>query len=122
MTMRSMEDEKEGDLRVPLIASLFCLCVTAGGIILVLYAFFPSLSQPWFPIAALVLIGFPWLFWLFTYLYACMKLRAEADDRQISRRPTTRNASSAAMQQIDNGTPSSVASSKEPEMPLTSSV
>ncbi|GFP88576.1 hypothetical protein PHJA_001001300 [Phtheirospermum japonicum] len=102
-----MEEEKESDIRVPLVFSIFCLCVTAGGVFLVIYVFFPGLSQPWYPIAALVLIGSPWIFWFLTFLYACMKgcccrdSGAAAVGHQISRRQTTRSGSSA-----------------EPEMPL----
>ncbi|KAJ8573482.1 hypothetical protein K7X08_009993 [Anisodus acutangulus] len=39
-------EEREGDLRVPLISSLFCLCVLTGGVLLVLYFFVPDHSQP----------------------------------------------------------------------------
>ncbi|PIN10360.1 hypothetical protein CDL12_17050 [Handroanthus impetiginosus] len=126
-----MEDDKEGDIRVPLIFSLFCLCVVTGGIFLVVYVFIPSLSEPWYPIAALVLIASPWIFWLLTYIYTCAKgccRRNPVASHQISRRQTTRNASSAAMQNLNGsrnqqgGADSSVASSKEPEMPLTYSV
>ncbi|XP_073270379.1 uncharacterized protein [Primulina huaijiensis] len=137
-----MEDDREGDIRVPLISFLFCLCLITGGIFLALYVFVPNLSQPWYPVAAFVLIGLPWLFWLLTYVYTCMKgcfggrEGGAVDSRQISRRPTTRNVSnsnpaSPAMQNHGNGggdnqqsggVNSSVASSRESEMPLTYSV
>lgn len=68
-----MEDARDGDLRVPLISSLFFVLVLAGGIFLTFYVFAPSISQPWFPIIALILIGSPWVFWLLTYLYTCFK-------------------------------------------------
>ncbi|KAL6575581.1 hypothetical protein OROHE_000958 [Orobanche hederae] len=119
-----MEEEKEGDIRVPLVFSIFCLCVTTGGIFLAIYAFFPDLSQPWYPIAALVLIGSPWIFWLLTYFYACMKgclcrdAAATAVSHQISRRQTTRTSSSATTQ----NNAQRVGSSREPEMPLAYSV
>lgn len=71
--MEKMEEEKERDIRVPLISSIFCLLVLTGGIFLVLYVFIPHLSHPWFPIAAFLLIGSPWIFWLFTYIYTCFK-------------------------------------------------
>ncbi|KAH6772899.1 hypothetical protein C2S52_004264 [Perilla frutescens var. hirtella] len=109
-----MENEKEGDIRVPLVFTVFFLCVTTGGIFLLLYVFAPSVSQPWYPAAALVLIGAPWIFWLLTYVYTIIKRccaasrrppDAGAVDHQISRRPSTANGSS-----------------REPEMPLTSSV
>ncbi|KZV21800.1 hypothetical protein F511_02958 [Dorcoceras hygrometricum] len=138
-----MEDDREGDIRVPLVSFLFCLCLITGGIFLALYVFVPNLSQPWYPVAAFALIGLPWLFWLLTYIYACMKgcfgarEGGAVDSRQISRRQTTRNVSNsasaaAAMQnhsdgggggnQQSGGVNSSVASSRESEMPLTYSV
>ncbi|KAL0429368.1 UNVERIFIED_CONTAM: hypothetical protein Sradi_0562800 [Sesamum radiatum] len=123
-----MEDEKEGDIRVPLVFSFFCLCVTAGGAFLIFYVFVPSSSRPWYPVAAFILIGSPWIFWLLTYLYSCIKgyrrAAAPADVRQISRRQTTMNTTSAAMQSSRRGGGADpyVGSSKEPEMPLTSSV
>ncbi|CAK9144824.1 unnamed protein product [Ilex paraguariensis] len=84
-----MEDERGRDVRVPLISSLFCLFVVTGGVFLMLYVFTPQFSQPWFPIAALILIGSPWLFWFLTYIYTCMKVcfrGSRVEDRQISRR------------------------------------
>ncbi|KAL2234278.1 UNVERIFIED_CONTAM: hypothetical protein Sindi_1160000 [Sesamum indicum] len=125
-----MEDEKEGDFRVPLVFSFFCLCVTAGGAFLIFYVFVPSSSRPWYPIAAFILIGSPWIFWLLTYLYSCIKgsyrrRAAPADVRQISRRQTTMNTTSAAMQssqQSGGGANPYAGTSKEPEMPLTYSV
>ncbi|GER48718.1 prothymosin alpha-related family protein [Striga asiatica] len=111
-----MEEEKEGDIRVPLVFTVFCLSVTAGGVFLVIYVFFPGYSQAWYPIAALVLIASPWIFWLLTYIYACIKGcfcrdGGGAVPHQISRRQTTRNGSSATATQR-------VGSSREPEMPL----
>ncbi|KAL8500625.1 hypothetical protein ACS0TY_020270 [Phlomoides rotata] len=108
-----MDDEKEGDIRVPLAFTVFLLCVMTGGIFLVFYVFVPSLSQPWYPTAALLLIGTPWLFWLLTFIYTCMKPccfqgGTSTVDHQISRRQSTRNDASA--------------SSREPEMPLTHSI
>ncbi|KAM3204700.1 hypothetical protein P3L10_028110 [Capsicum annuum] len=101
-------NEREGDLRVPLISFLLCLCVLIGGIFLFLYLFVPNLSEPWFPPIALILIGFPWLLWLLTYIYTCIKRcfgvsnNNMDSNRQISRRASTmensrlaRNASMA---------------------------
>lgn len=91
-------EEREGDLRVPLISSLFCLCVLTGGVLLVLYLFVPDQSQPWFPAAGLILIGSPYIFWLLTYFYTSMKWccfgDSSMDNRQISRR-TSRAATMA---------------------------
>ncbi|KAL3356240.1 hypothetical protein AABB24_017095 [Solanum stoloniferum] len=88
-------NEREGDLRVPLISFLLCLCVLIGGIFLFLYLFVPNLSEPWFPPIALILIGFPWLLWLLTYIYTCIKRcfgvssNNMDSNRQISRRTST---------------------------------
>ncbi|CAA3026776.1 uncharacterized protein LOC111383693 [Olea europaea subsp. europaea] len=134
-----MEEEKEGDFRVPLVSSLFCLCLTSGGIFLVLYVFFPNLSKPWYPIAALALIGSPWLFWFLIYIYTCMKVCCcgnRVDNGQISRRfpgssqhgnDSTANSSrngdyGTGGKSLQGGRESSVTSSKECEMPLTYSV
>ncbi|XP_076955737.1 uncharacterized protein LOC143630677 [Bidens hawaiensis] len=68
-----MEDARDGDLRVPIISSLFFVLVFAGGVFLTVYVFAPNFSQPWFPGLALILIGSPWVFWLLTYLYTCFK-------------------------------------------------
>lgn len=85
---RRMED-RYGDMRVPLISCIFCICVTGGGILLVIYLFVSNLSQPWFLPAALILVGSPWLFWFLTYMYTCIKLcccSSKLDNRQISQR------------------------------------
>ncbi|KAK4372281.1 hypothetical protein RND71_007665 [Anisodus tanguticus] len=91
-------EEREGDLRVPLISSLFCLCVLTGGVLLVLYFFAPDHSQPWFPAAGLILVGSPYIFWLLTYIYTCLKRcclgEDSVDNRQVSRR-TSRAATLA---------------------------
>ncbi|KAL3516678.1 hypothetical protein ACH5RR_023580 [Cinchona calisaya] len=84
-----MEEPREGDCWVPLISSIFCVCVTTGGVLLLMYVFMPSISEPWIPFAALILIGTPWIFWVFAYIYTCMKAccgRSSLDDRQLSRR------------------------------------
>ncbi|CAI9764715.1 unnamed protein product [Fraxinus pennsylvanica] len=134
-----MEEEKEGDIRVPLVSSLFCLCLTTGGIFLVLYTYFPNISKPWYPIAALTLIGSPWLFWFLVYIYSCIKCCCYAnrvDNAQISRRyhgsSQPRNDSRANSSRNGDygngdksqqgGRESSVTSSKECETPLTYSV
>lgn len=83
-----MED-RDGDLRVSLISFIFCICVIIGGVLLVIYLTVPKFSQPWFLLLALILVGSPWLFWLFTYMYTCIKRCScstdKLDNRQISR-------------------------------------
>ncbi|KAK4344842.1 hypothetical protein RND71_035018 [Anisodus tanguticus] len=144
-------NEREGDLRVPLISFLLCLCVLIGGIFLFLYLFVPNLSKPWFPPIALILIGFPWLLWLLTYIYTCIKRCFginSIENRQISRRtsraPTMANSGMARNASMANNNndgkqaqfgaaslnsshgsksadASSINSSQEIEMPLTTS-
>ncbi|GFP93906.1 hypothetical protein PHJA_001534900 [Phtheirospermum japonicum] len=121
-------DERHRDIIVPSIYSLLCLCVTAGGVFLVLYVFFPALSQPWQPIAALILIGSPWLVWVLTFIYSCAKAccvrGGDGGDRQIPKRQMTRNASASvsAAAVPKGGKQDSVASSNGSEIQLASSV
>lgn len=84
-----MEESREGDCRVPLISAIFCICLATGGVLLGIYVFSPSVSEPWFPVVAFVMIGIPWMFWFVTYIYACTKVcfrRGNLKERQISRR------------------------------------
>ncbi|KAK6782034.1 hypothetical protein RDI58_019830 [Solanum bulbocastanum] len=67
-----MED-RDGDFRVSLISTIFCICVVIGGVFLVIYLTLPKFSQSWFLLLALILVGSPWLFWLLTYMYTCIK-------------------------------------------------
>ncbi|KAL3624568.1 hypothetical protein CASFOL_031236 [Castilleja foliolosa] len=124
------DDERHRDIIVPTIYSLLCLCVTVGGVFLVLYVFFPALSQPWQPIAALILIGSPWLVWLLTFIYSCAKAcyirdRIDGGDRQIPKRQMTRNTSASVSGEQKGGgggKQNSRASSNCSEIQLASSV
>lgn len=98
--------DRERSILVPLIYTLFCLCVTIGGALLVLHVYFPPLSQPWQPIAAVVLIASTWVFWIITCLYACIK--ACCFRRKIAA------GAQAGGRMID----SSVASSTDSKIPL----
>ncbi|XP_057512822.1 uncharacterized protein LOC130794885 [Actinidia eriantha] len=68
-----MEEKRQRDCRVPLISTLFFLSCVIGGILLILWLLDSNISQSWFPILALALIGFPWGFWFLTYLYTLIK-------------------------------------------------
>lgn len=97
-----MEEQRQGDLRVPIIFAVFCLFVLAGGVILILYVFSPDSSAPWYPMAALVLIGSPWIFWFMTYIYTCIKscyrrVSPNIDNRQISKRTPRAASTNTAM-------------------------
>lgn len=67
-----MGDGKDEDL-VSLISSVICIFVVIGAVFLVLYFFDPHATHPWFAVAAILLIGSPWIFWLLTYMYMCTK-------------------------------------------------
>ncbi|CAA0820700.1 Putative membrane lipoprotein [Striga hermonthica] len=122
------DNESRRDVIIPTIYALLCLCVTAGGVLLALHVFFPAVSQPWHPIAALILIGSPWLVWLLAYVYACAKAcfsraAAAGGDRQIPARQATRSAStSPAAERKGGGKQESVASSNGSEIPLAHAV
>ncbi|GAA0186004.1 hypothetical protein Leryth_026556 [Lithospermum erythrorhizon] len=125
-----MEEHRESDYRVPMIAFLFLLLLISGGIFLILYCFVPRISQPWFPIAALALIGLPWIFWFMTYIYTCIKGCIKArnqDGAQIGRIASSMAASNNARMERNlsvrqgNGGVLSVTSSRECEVPLNAS-
>ncbi|KAK3198347.1 hypothetical protein Dsin_021762 [Dipteronia sinensis] len=64
--------ERKGDARIYLISVFFLVCVVCGGVVLGLYIFLPeTFSQSWYPVAGMILVGIPWIFWLFAYLYRC---------------------------------------------------
>ncbi|KAL8542493.1 hypothetical protein ACS0TY_003379 [Phlomoides rotata] len=84
---------------IPIIYALFFLCITTGGVLLIIYAFFPNLTQPWHPAAAFALIGTTWIFWLLTYIYSCIKLCLRHDVPQNTTRQITRKPSAAATQE-----------------------
>ena len=154
-----MEEERQRDCRVPLISTLFFLSCLIGGVLLILWLLDSNISQPWFPILALALIGFPWGFWFVTYLYTLIKpCFRRGGCREISQRPKPLAATAVAAaatsprdfsvtsptgkrqvhfgaamvmgsdgsgsqsDQHAGGEESSVASSKECEMPLTLAV
>ena len=68
-----MEARKE-DVRIYIISFLFFSCIVCGGVLLSIYLFLPqSQSSTWYPIAGLILVGVPWLFWFLAYLYRCIR-------------------------------------------------
>ncbi|KAF7137357.1 hypothetical protein RHSIM_Rhsim07G0046200 [Rhododendron simsii] len=96
-----MEEEGHGDLRVPIISGVFFVSSITGGILLIMWLSDVNGSQPWFPILALILISFPWVFWFFTYIYTFIKPCFRRDNgrgvnRDVSRRPPTASAKRAS--------------------------
>ncbi|KAL9671475.1 hypothetical protein QQ045_009043 [Rhodiola kirilowii] len=69
-----MENEKPPtDIRIHIIVALFFLCIVGGGAFLALYVLRPD-SPSWYALAGMVLVGIPWLVWLLTYIYSCIKM------------------------------------------------
>ncbi|KAL7238329.1 hypothetical protein ACSBR2_004435 [Camellia fascicularis] len=147
-----MEKERQRDLRVPLISGLFFVTCLTGGILLFMWLLDVQGSQHWFPIVALVLISFPWIFWFLTYIYTLIKVcfrrsgggggggggggtisRRESSQSKLESASTNKmnRTLSSGKGQVevvlddghnDGADEASVTSSKECEMPLTQSV
>uniref|UniRef100_A0A6N2K9R2 Uncharacterized protein n=1 Tax=Salix viminalis TaxID=40686 RepID=A0A6N2K9R2_SALVM len=67
-------DERKGDLRIYAAVALFSACLVSGGVLLVLYIFLPlSNVKSWYPIAGMILVAAPWVFWFLTYIYQCIR-------------------------------------------------
>ncbi|KAG6725760.1 hypothetical protein I3843_02G037200 [Carya illinoinensis] len=84
-------EERKGDARIYVISFMFFACIVTGGSLLFLYIFVPQTdSASWYPIVGMILVGIPWAFWLFTYLYRCIKPSTDAqlNEQDSSRAPT----------------------------------
>ncbi|GAV88343.1 hypothetical protein CFOL_v3_31766 [Cephalotus follicularis] len=67
-------EERKTDARIYIVTCLFFACIIAGGVLLGLYLIMPSTqSSNRYPIAGMILVGIPWAFWFFAYLYRCFK-------------------------------------------------
>ncbi|XP_017976754.1 PREDICTED: uncharacterized protein LOC18599679 [Theobroma cacao] len=67
-----MEGRKQGDVRIYIVSTLFFACIVAGGVFLCLYMLRPDEeSAPWYPVAGIILVGIPWIFWIGAYAYRC---------------------------------------------------
>ncbi|KAG0499765.1 hypothetical protein HPP92_004456 [Vanilla planifolia] len=63
-------DGKSGDACVWFITCIFFLLILSGGAFLVLYIALPeSNDNAWLPVAGMVLVAIPWLFWITTCVY-----------------------------------------------------
>ncbi|OVA18410.1 hypothetical protein BVC80_1833g74 [Macleaya cordata] len=72
--MASKETGKAGDVRIYLISCMLFFCIVAGGAFLALYIHLPeSETAAWYPAAGMILVGIPWIFWLLTLIYTCLK-------------------------------------------------
>ncbi|KAF5451852.1 hypothetical protein F2P56_026915 [Juglans regia] len=105
-------EERKGDARVYIISFMFFACIVTGGILLFLYIFVPQAdSASWYPIVGMILVGIPWAFWLFTYLYRCIK---PSTDTQLSKQ----NSSHRSTQPVGGAT--NTDNSRSLESPLNS--
>lgn len=69
-----MDQGRAGDPRIYVVTALFLVCIISGGFLLGLYIFLPPKNvRTWYPAAALILLGIPWIFWFFTYFYRCIR-------------------------------------------------
>ncbi|XP_010269116.1 PREDICTED: uncharacterized protein LOC104605878 [Nelumbo nucifera] len=123
----SVPDPRIGNICIWLISCFFLATITAGGVFLLLYIFFPETeSTAWFPVAGMVLVSVPWLFWFLTLVYRCISrdsIRGVAAVGPAAARCSTGGggggwrgggANVAGVQTIDMG---GVASSAGPESP-----
>ncbi|XP_048139220.1 uncharacterized protein LOC115725980 [Rhodamnia argentea] len=66
-------DPRAGRAFIWLVASFILLCLAIGGGFLIRYMSLPeSTSSSWLLYAGMILVGFPWLFWLLTCGYRCI--------------------------------------------------
>ncbi|KAI3974384.1 hypothetical protein MKX01_031053 [Papaver californicum] len=71
---KQQEEKKQGDARIYLVSCVLFFCIVAGGVFLALYIHLPeSESSAWYPAAGMILVGIPWIFWLLTLIYSCLK-------------------------------------------------
>ncbi|XP_022719629.1 uncharacterized protein LOC111277448 [Durio zibethinus] len=67
-----MQERRQGDDRIYIVTTVFFACIVAGGVFLGLYIFLPEAeSALWYPVAGIILVGIPWIFWIGIYLYRC---------------------------------------------------
>ncbi|WJZ86523.1 hypothetical protein VitviT2T_005970 [Vitis vinifera] len=65
-----LPDPRAGSLFIWVISCFLLLAILAGGSFLVLYMSLPQTqSTSWLPVAGVLLVCLPWLFWLLTILY-----------------------------------------------------
>lgn len=63
-------DPISGRIFIWLIATFLFLSIAVGGSFLILYIVLPqNKSRPWLPVAGVILVCLPWLFWFLTCFY-----------------------------------------------------
>lgn len=92
MPMPAVE-KRRSDIRIWIVAFLFMLFIISGGIILAMYMTLPeSKDTAWYPIAGMVLVAIPWLFWLLTFLYRCC-IKGDGGHPPVSPKPPSSDTS-----------------------------
>ncbi|XP_008781675.1 uncharacterized protein LOC103701418 [Phoenix dactylifera] len=65
-----------------LVSCLLFIVLLIGGTFLVLYITHPANEIPfWFPIAGMILVAIPWLFWIMTCVYRSIAVRKDDVER-----------------------------------------
>ncbi|KAG6535515.1 uncharacterized protein LOC121999719 [Zingiber officinale] len=79
-----------------LISCLFFLVLLAGGGFLVLYITLPETEDAiWLPIAGIILVAIPWVFWTITCIYQSIKVR-NGGEKQPAAKASALNSPVAA--------------------------
>ncbi|XP_010930848.1 uncharacterized protein [Elaeis guineensis] len=75
-------EARPGRKRFWFISCLLFIVLLIGGSFLVLYITHPADDIPfWFPIAGMILVGIPWLFWIMTCIYRSIAVRSDDVER-----------------------------------------
>ncbi|KAF5193618.1 hypothetical protein FRX31_016787 [Thalictrum thalictroides] len=65
--------KKAEDIRLYIVSGLLFSCILTGGVFLALSIKYTNTK--WYPIAGIILVGIPWIFWLFMYIYSFCSTR-----------------------------------------------
>ncbi|PIA44754.1 hypothetical protein AQUCO_01700386v1 [Aquilegia coerulea] len=65
--------KKAEDIRIYIVSSLLFSCIVSGGVFLALSIKYTN--NKWYPIAGIILVGIPWIFWLSMYIYSFCSMR-----------------------------------------------
>lgn len=68
----SNTEQRASDIRIWILSFLFLFFIVTGGAFLFMYVTNPETDNTaWYPIAGMVLVAIPWIFWLSTFVYRC---------------------------------------------------
>ncbi|MQL73321.1 hypothetical protein Taro_005645 [Colocasia esculenta] len=69
------QQERLSNPCVYIISCLLLITIIGGGVLLMLYVILPENEETaWFPIAGMLLVGTPWVFWILTFLYRTVSM------------------------------------------------